>query len=189
MKVLDVGSGAERIHVPKGWTVTRFDADARAKPDIVGDVRELSKHVTAGSYDVIHASHVIEHVYDHEVLPMLESFRRVAREYVHIKCPDIGRVAEVVADGRPIDWPLYNSPAGPVSSHDLLYGYVRYIKDVSDLYAHKCGFTKAKLFHLLKQAGFKEVDVRQNIGVFELEAIATTRTSDYRQLKSVQMKN
>lgn len=45
-----------------GYVVTVFDFDKNLEPDIVGDVRALSKYVKTESYDVVLCCQVLEHI-------------------------------------------------------------------------------------------------------------------------------
>jgi hypothetical protein len=57
-----------------------------------------------------------------------------------------------------VDDMLYESPAGPISIHDVIYGYGREIEaSGEDYYAHKRGFTHKSLRAALEQAGFAAV--------------------------------
>jgi hypothetical protein len=170
-RILNCGSADTHLILPEGWEEVTLDIDERAKPNIVGDFRDLPNElVPEKSFDGIYASHVIEHVYEFEVPPLLSSFHKVAREYIHIRTPDILACAIEMAKGKPISAMLYKSPAGPVSIHDLMYGYGPHIEKVSEWYRHKCGFTEAKLSRLLKKAGFHDIEIKAHD--WELEAIA-----------------
>ncbi len=63
----------------------------------------------------------------------------------------------VVKTGIDIEDVLYTSPVGPITPHDVLYGYgVEIERSGQDFYAHKTGFTEKSLFRMLEQAGFEE---------------------------------
>jgi hypothetical protein len=72
-----------------------------------------------------------------------------------------------------IDDVLYTSAAGPISVHDVIYGWGAQIeKSGVDFYAHKTGFTEAALRRRLQDAGFHKVLVAENAEAFELCALA-----------------
>jgi len=57
-----------------------------------------------------------------------------------------------------IDDFLYQSPAGPITVRDVLYGFgVEIERSGQDFYAHKTGFTQKSLVALLRNAGFSHV--------------------------------
>ena len=68
---------------------------------------------------------------------------------------ETGVLQRVVQAGMDIDDVLYQSPAGPIAVHDVLYGYGKEIeKSGKDFFAHKRGFTPKSLRRALESAGF-----------------------------------
>ena len=51
--------------------------------------------------------------------------------------------------------PLYESPAGPISPIDILYGHRQFIARGNEYMAHKGGFTYSVLNDAFIEAGFK----------------------------------
>lgn len=158
-KFLHVGCGpATKLNL-KGfdtddWTEIRFDIDEAVNPDIVGTLTDMSA-VKTGSIDAVFSSHSIEHIYPHEVIGALKEFNRVLTKngYAVITCPDLQSVCEAVANDKLLE-PLYQSPAGPISPIDILYGHRGYIASGKTYYAHRSGFTYRVLDEALAQAGF-----------------------------------
>lgn len=66
----------------------RLDVDPDTKPDIVASILNLGD---IGPFHVVYASHVIEHLYPHEVPIALREFRRVLAEdgFALIFVPDL----------------------------------------------------------------------------------------------------
>ena len=157
---LQVGCGQKNKTSLKGfnsddWKEIRFDIDKNANPDIVGTLTDMNL-VETGSVDAVYSSHNIEHLYPHEVPMALKEFYRVLKDdgIVIITCPDLQTVCEAVVKNKLLE-PLYQSPAGPISAIDILYGH-RASMSKGNLYmAHKCGFTYASLVQALNEAGFK----------------------------------
>ena len=125
---LHVGCGPQNKSQIKGfnndsWKEIRFDIDKKVNPDIVGTLLDMSA-VETGSVDAIYSSHNIEHVFPHEVPIVLREFHRVLKDdgMVVLVCPDLQSVCEAVVDDKLLQ-PLYESPAGPISPIDILYGH------------------------------------------------------------------
>lgn len=156
------------------WSEIRLDIDPSAQPDIVGTMTDMS-NVESASVDAIYSSHNIEHLYPHDVPVALLEFKRVLTKggFVVITCPDLQSVAELVAKDK-LTEPAYNSPAGPISPLDIMYGH-RSSMSKGNLYmAHRCGFTKKVLASTLREAGFKSIATFRRVRpYFDLFALAT----------------
>ena len=157
---LHVGCGPQYQSSLKGfnnanWKEVRFDIDESVNPDIVGTLTDM-KQVETGSVDAIYSSHNIEHVYPHEVSIVLKEFHRVLKDdgIVVLHCPDLQAVCEVVAQDKLYE-KLYDSPSGPITPMDILYGHIASIAQGNDYMAHKCGFTYSLLNDVFLKAGFK----------------------------------
>ena len=135
--------------------VAVFDIDEKVNPDIVGTLLDMSA-VEAESVDAIYSSHNIEHVFPHEVPIVLREFHRVLKDdgMVVLVCPDLQSVCEAVVDDKLLQ-PLYESPAGPISPIDILYGHRPAIARGNEYMAHKGGFTYSVLNDAFIEAGFK----------------------------------
>ena len=157
---LHVGCGPQYKSQIKGfdnenWKEIRFDIDEKVNPDIVGTLLDMSS-VETGSVDAIYSSHNIEHVFPHEVPIVLREFHRVLKDdgMVVLRCPDLQSVCEAVVDDKLLQ-PLYESPAGPISPIDILYGHRPAIARGNEYMAHKGGFTYSVLNDAFIEAGFK----------------------------------
>ncbi len=137
------------------WKEIRFDIDESVKPDIVGTLTDM-KLVETASVDAVYSSHNIEHIYPHQVSTALREFYRVLKEdgMTFIICPDLQRVCEVVAQDKLVE-PLYDSPAGPISPIDILYGRRKSIARGNEYMVHKGGFTYSTLYKAFKEVGFQ----------------------------------
>ena len=157
---LHVGCGPQYKSQIKGfdnenWKEIRFDIDEKVNPDIVGTLLDMSA-VETGSVDAIYSSHNIEHVFPHEVPIVLREFHRVLKDdgMVVLRCPDLQSVCEAVVDDKLLQ-PLYESPVGPISPIDILYGHRPAIARGNEYMAHKGGFTYSVLNDAFIEAGFK----------------------------------
>jgi len=174
--VVNVGCGPLSVNdLPEyfaGWTRLRVDADPSVKPDIVADLTDLSP-IADGSADAVWASHCIEHLFEHQVPVALAEFRRVLRPdgFACIMVPDLQTVANYLVADR-MHEPLYDSPAGPVTPHDIVFGFGAAIAGGREFMAHRCGFTPTMLQRAFARMTFGEVLLRRRTDRLELVALA-----------------
>ena len=137
------------------WNEIRFDIDEDVNPDIVGTLTDM-KSVDTASVDAIYSAYNIDHIYPHEVPVALGEFYRVLKDdgLVVIKCPDIQRVCEEIVQDKLLET-LYESPIGPVSAIDIMYGNRREISEGNYYMEKKVGFTYSVLNGAFAEAGFK----------------------------------
>lgn len=186
-RVLNVGGNARNIALPpvfEGWEQVWLDIDPAVQPDVVCDAREMSG-LPAHSYDAVYCSHNLEHYHQHEVPRVLGGFRHVLRPegFAYIRVPDIAEVMQIVVErDLDVDDVLYTSPAGPVTVHDVIYGYGAEIRQSgNDFFSHKTGFTSKSLTRVLQDAGFKHVywgsaGIELGSFAFVVEPDAATKT-------------
>ena len=162
--VLHVGCGQKTIaQMPlgfqdAGWREVRFDINEKVKPmpDIVGTITDMTM-VEDASMDALFSSHNIEHVFSHEVVPVLKEFRRVINDngFVVVTCPDVYEVCKRMTEGDvKLTGPLYDSPAGPITPLDIIYGHIADIARGETYMAHKTGFDLDSLGAAFKAASF-----------------------------------
>ncbi|MFO1303497.1 MAG: hypothetical protein U1F54_07180 [Burkholderiales bacterium] len=184
--VLNVGGASKSIPIPphfKGWDHLLLDIDPRCQPDVLCDARELTK-LEPGLFDAVYCSHNLEHYFAHDGRKVLAGFLHILKDdgFAEIRVPDLRCVlTHMVSRGMDIEDVLYDSPAGPMTIKDVLYGWAHQI-EVSgvDFYAHKTGFTPKSLRATLEAAGFGEVMVVERPAIFEVAAFAfKTRPSEW----------
>jgi SAM-dependent methyltransferase len=174
--LVNLGSGPrEAISLPayfNDWKQLRVDVDPSVEPDIVADLTDLSP-IPDNHADAVWASHCIEHLYEHQVMTALNEFRRVVRDdgFVCVIVPDLQAVANYVAADR-LNEPIYDSPAGPITPHDIFFGYGAAIASGRTSMAHRCGFTPGVLQKCFEQLTFGEVVLRRRDESLELVALA-----------------
>lgn len=177
---LHVGCGQKRqAQTTRGfsnasWHETRLDIDPSVSPDIIGSMTDMAS-VADGSMDALYSSHNIEHLYAHEVPVALREFFRVLTPdgFTVITCPDLQSMAELVAQDKLTDT-AYDSPAGPVTPLDVLYGYGPSLAAGYLYMAHRTGFTLRTLMAALRHAGFQAaIGHRQPATAYALWVIAT----------------
>lgn len=151
------------------WTEVRLDIEPKVKPDVLGDIRTLDG-VPDNSHDTVWSSHNIEHLFAHEVELALRSFLRVLKPggYLLLTCPDLQSICALVAAGKLIE-PAYQSPNGPISPLDVIYGFGKPISQGLHFMQHKTGFTRKSLAQAMASVGFADVECIQD-GEFALWA-------------------
>jgi SAM-dependent methyltransferase len=177
---INAGSGPKANNRLPGyfgsWRQIRVDIDPDTKPDIVASITDLSS-IPGGSVDAVWAAHCVEHLHLHDVPAALSEFRRVLRKtgFICIVVPDLQAIAEWIATDRLFET-IYQSPAGPVTAHDMIWGFSPAIAAGKVAMAHRCGFTPTPLVECLTRAGFAEVQVRRKNSL-ELVALALCQKS------------
>ena len=159
--ILHVGPGhrANGAQLPPAlqggeWQEIRLDIDPANEPDIVGSMLDMSA-VPSQSVDALYSAHNIEHVHTHEVAQVLQEFLRVLKPngFLVVTCPDLQTVCQLVAEDQLGD-AAYQSPAGPITPLDILYGHGAALAAGHHYMAHKTGFTLKTLTQALHSAGF-----------------------------------
>ena len=156
------------------WQRLRVDADPLAAPDLVADIVDLSA-IASGSADAVWAAHCVEHVYAHQLRPAFSEFHRILNPdgFACILVPDLQAIARYIIEDR-LHEVIYNSPAGPVTAHDILFGFGPAIAAGHWRMAHRCGFTPAVMLRRLGEIGFGETVLRRRPNL-ELAAIVSKR--------------
>jgi DNA modification methylase len=187
---LNVGCGP--IDSPKirgfdndDWKEIRLDIDEGVNPDIVGTLTDM-KLVETASVDAVHSAYNIDHIYPHEVPIALAEFYRVLKEdgIVYIRCPDIQLISEAVINDQLLE-ALYESPAGPISPIDIIYGNRQEIVEGNEYMAKKCGFTYSVLNMAFWEAGFKTRYGGRNQDTYELSLIAFKQEKSEEEIKKI----
>jgi len=156
------------------WREVRLDINPDVNPDVLCSMIDMNP-VATGSVDAIWSSHNLEHLHRHEVPVALREFLRVLREdgVALLTLPDLQAVAElVVADS--LETEAYQSPSGPITPLDMIYGHTPSIAQGNQHMAHKTGFTARTLREQLLNAGFVDVTVRRDALALWARAVKPT---------------
>ena len=174
---LNVGCGPvnDNDHVPPylrsaDWCEIRLDLDPATEPDIVALITDLSC-ILSDSVDGIWSSHNLEHLYPHQVNMALQEFQRVLKPsgFAYLKVPDLQLIAEVIVS-KGLEGVAYESPAGPITPLDMIYGHTASLERGNEYMAHKTGFSPTSLKDMLTRAGFG-FGVLKRKAAFELSAV------------------
>lgn len=177
---INAGSGSpENTRLPKffrKWRQIRVDVDPAMEPDVVASIADLSA-IPDGSADAVWSAHCMEHLFAHEVPAALAEFRRVLRKtgFACIVVPDLQAIAHWIVEDR-LHETIYESAAGPITAHDMLWGFGRAIAGGKSAMAHHSGFTPTLFLECLKEAGFAEIVLRRKSNL-ELVGLALPRIS------------
>jgi hypothetical protein len=173
--LLDLGSGpVGSSRVPRffeGWRQIRVDAEPAVQPDIVADITDLSA-IASSSVNAVWTSHCIEHLFQHEVTVALSEIYRVLNDdgFACILVPDLQTIANYIVSDR-MDDVVYQSPSGPITAHDVLFGHGPAIARGHIRMAHRCGFTPSVMARHLNEARFAQSVLRRR-PTLELAVVA-----------------
>lgn len=148
--VLHVGCGRQRLPAElfNGCPELRVDIDPSVNPDVVASMTDLGD---IGLFTAVWCCHSLEHLHPSEGLKALQEFVRVLKP---------GGAAIVIVpdlqDVQPTDEVVYESSAGPITGHDMIYGW-RAHENAHML--HRTGFISATLEAVMTRAGFARVDI------------------------------
>lgn len=156
-RVLHAGCGRRALdrEIFPDWAETRLDIDPECGPDMVGSMANLDL-IGDGEFDAVYTSHALEHLNTHDAAQALREFHRILKPggFVLVIVPDLEGI-------EPTDVPVYESPAGPITGLDMIYGHnVR----SSPWMQHRCGFIKPTLERALAAAGFVRHVVTRGYG-------------------------
>jgi SAM-dependent methyltransferase len=158
------------------WRQLRVDVDPAVRPDVIADITDLSA-IPSGSADAIWSAHCLEHLYVHQVGRALGEFHRVLKSdgFACIIVPDLQTIASYIASDQ-LEKVLYESPAGPITAHDVMFGLGAAVARGNLSMAHRCGFTPSAMLRHLRESSFAEIVLRRRPSL-ELAAIALKKAS------------
>ena len=176
--LVNLGSGPKNLsRLPAmfaEWREFRVDVDPSAMPDLVADITDLSE-IKSGSVDAVWSAHAVEHLYLHQVGKALEEAHRILTDdgFLCLIVPDLQSIASYLATDRLFDT-IYQSPVGPVTAHDMIFGFGQDLALGRFHMAHKCGFTAGVMLQKLREVRFGEIILRRR-STLELAAVACKR--------------
>jgi SAM-dependent methyltransferase len=173
--LLNVGCGpvrfVTRTQMFQDWQQVRVDIEESVQPDIIADLTDLSS-INDGLANALWSSHCLEHLYQNQVAGALNEFHRVLADdgFAIILVPDLQSVADWIVNDK-FHEPIYTSSMGPVSVHDMFYGFGPSIAEGQTSMAHRCGFTPSILVNVLNTTRFAEYAIRR-LASLELAVVA-----------------
>jgi hypothetical protein len=185
-RFLNVGGGSKQVPIPShyaGWEHLLLDVNPAGDADILLDARRMAE-LPAAEFDAVYCAHNLEHYYAYEVPGVLGGFVHVLKPggFVELRVPDVEAVMrEALQRGLDLEDALYGSPAGPITVHDVLYGYGAEIARGNAHYAHKSGFSGRSLRRVLADCGFKAVFTLPPAGGLEIRVAAFRSEPDAAQ--------
>ena len=181
-RLLNVGGQSRGIQLPTpygSFEHVLLDLDPTVGADILLDVRDLAS-LEPQQFDAVYCSHSLEHVRQHEVSIVLAGFCHVLKPggLAQIIVPDLQELMLVcVQQGIDLDGLLYESPMGPITPLDVLFGHGGIIaQSGKDFYAHRTGFSRRTLANVVEASGFGLMFCQQ--GNLELNLIAFNGNPD-----------
>lgn len=141
-KIVDLGCGNNKYETDEGDVLT-VDIREDVNPDYRCDLGKLP--FATGEFDIVYSSHVLEHFPRNAVPEILDEWIRVLKEdgEFRIIVPNIQWAAEKIMRDD-VDNDVMN----------VLYGAQSFEENF-----HKFGFTPKVLEEMLKERGFKRIDV------------------------------
>jgi hypothetical protein len=171
--LLHAGCGSKLNKPPYefgAYKEVRLDCNKMLQPDIVASIVAMPM-IDDASYDAIFASHVLEHLYAHEVSMALSEFARVLKPggKILVQVPDLQAIGGRLALDQ-ADHVLYMSAAGAITALDVLYGHQASVGGGNLFMSHKTGFTSSVMKNALQAVGFTKVEIDRD--KFEIKARA-----------------
>jgi len=166
--VLNVGCGKTELNLQTNyfsdWKEIRVDAFENSTADVISSIVEF-EGIPDSCADALWASHVVEHNYWHDLPKIFSNIMRVLKDdgFAIIRVPNLASIAGFIQED--ILGTVYNSPAGPVSALDMLYGHRLFVETWGEGMAHKTGFTKNSMETILESLGIKAIVKESNLEV------------------------
>jgi SAM-dependent methyltransferase len=156
------------------WREFRVDVDPDVAPDLLADITDVSS-IETGAADAVWSAHCIEHLFLHEVGRAIAEAHRILADdgFLCMIVPDLQSIASYIVNDR-LHEVIYQSPAGPVTAHDMLFGFTPALAQGRTSMAHNCGFTPSLLMQRLQESRFAEIVLRRRPN-HELAAVARKR--------------
>jgi len=168
--VLNAGSGYSAMldfpyaadEFSDGWEEIRLDINPDAKPHLIGDISSMG-NVASETFDAVFSCHTLEHLYTTEVPLALKEFHRVLvpNGFVAIYIPDFAKIVPVILAGE-AEKVQYEIHGNKIRCIDMVFGLEGATYHAPAM-MHKTLFTKAMIEAKLKEAGFRDIKVTEDL--------------------------
>jgi ubiquinone/menaquinone biosynthesis C-methylase UbiE len=153
--------------------------DPDIETEIQLDIRDLPT-IKPQQFDAVYCFHKLEHVHQQDVPLVLAGFRHVLKPggLAHIIAFDLQAVMLLcLQQGIDLDGVLDQSPMGPITPLDVLYGYGEIMGEYGwHRNTHRTGFSRRTLANAIASSGFGPMFCQQN--KLELNLIAFNGNPD-----------
>lgn len=155
-----------------GWKEVRLDIDPSVQPNVVGSITDMHM-LDRADFDVVFSSHNLEHLYPHDIPVALCEIHRVLLDdgFLVVTCPDLKAAATLIVENR-LEEAAYQSPAGPISPADILFGHRASMAAGNLHMAHRYGFTEHSLRQHLEAGGFATMVMMNRPSALDLWTVA-----------------
>lgn len=152
------------------WHVVRLDTRTDMNPDFIGSMTDMSMFPDQ-SVHAIWCPQVMQKLFDHDIKKALREAYRVLKDEgtFYMTVPD-GQIAGAYLAHNRLHEALYSSPAGDITSLDLLFGFQAGIKAGNHSLIHHCIFTTESLIAYMRESGFTNIQIKRER--FELQVVA-----------------
>lgn len=140
---LDIGCG-ERKATAEGYDIKTLDIRAEVKPDFIAPIDKIP--CPDESFDMIHSSHVLEHVKRSDIYKTIREWRRVLKTG--------GELRLIVPDLEVAAIELLSCQTNP-ATFDILWGAQNY-----ETNCHYSGYTRYILEAMIKKYGFEVKNIK-----------------------------
>ena len=135
---LDIGAGSRPVSI-EGYDVQTLDIRPEVKPTYIGNIDKIP--VPDATFDLLFASHLIEHVKRGQIHQVMKEWRRILRD---------GGTLQLIVPDLEIACMEILSTMTTSDTWDIVYGAQDH-----DYNVHYCGFTWQSLEALIKRYGYK----------------------------------
>jgi predicted SAM-dependent methyltransferase len=155
-KVLNIGANKAKLDFKlfENYQEIKLDICDDVSPDIVASITNMES-IPSQSVDGIWASHIVEHIFWHELPAAFFGIKRILKDdgIAIIMVPNLALIADNLKDD--VNKVLYDTPSGPITALDMIYGFRKFTKLGMDGMMHKIGFTPRLMGEVLDSCKLK----------------------------------
>lgn len=168
-KFINIGASTVNLDFElfKNYKEIKLDICEETEPDIVASITDM-QIIPKKSVDAVWASHVLEHIYWHEIPIALAEIKRILKEdgFGIFMMPNLEKIADNIK--KDINETLYETSVGPITALDMIYGCRVFMKNGINGMCHKIGYTPKLLREILNFCDFKNEVYTVNFDVIAI---------------------